>query len=157
MTTAVLRRPRAQAPEITDPGLPTCPRSGVSSAMKRPAVLIVGAVGGALLVAGIGASAHTALLVNRSAGLHSSVSGDEASGARVEPNETPEMTPEPADTPEAQQTPEPTETPEAADNDTETNDDDQAGAAVQAGDQETGDHESGGDGGHSGGGDSGGD
>ena len=87
--------------------------------MKRPAVLIVGAVAGALLVAGIGASAHTVSFLTRSSQQGATI-GDESSGARTEPSESPE----PSETP----TTEPTETPEAADtendtdSDTETND-----------------------------------
>ena len=114
--------------------------------MKRPAVLIVGAVAGALIVAGVGASAHTVFFVNKSSGLNSAVSNDEASGARTEPTETPE----PTDTPEAQATAEPTEQPETNDNDTETNDDDNKNPApATSGEHDGGDHQgSGGDGGH---------
>lgn len=109
--------------------------------MKRPAVLIVGAVAGALVVAAVGASAHTGLFISKSAGVQSAVSGDEASNARVEPTDTPE----PTEAPEAPPTAEPTETPEPADNDTETNDDQHTG--TQTGDHESGNHETGG-GGH---------
>jgi hypothetical protein len=106
--------------------------------MKRPAILIVGAVAGALLVAGIGASAHTGLFVNKSAGL-SAITSDESSGARVEPSESPE----PAETPEATPSPEPSEAAEAGDNDNQDEDNDDQGNG-------TGDHESGssGSGGH---------
>lgn len=111
--------------------------------MKRPVVLIVGAVAGALLVAGIGASAHTGLFVTKFAGVQSAVFGDESSAARVE-----EATPEPSETPEPSPTPEPAETPEPADtdtdNDTETNDDNETGSPATTGNHETGDHESGG-------------
>jgi hypothetical protein len=109
--------------------------------MKRPAVLIVGAVAGALVVAGVGASAHTVFFVNKASGLNSAVANDEASGARVEPTETPE----PAETPEAPPTAEPTEQPEPADNDNETedNDDQDEAPATSGGDQE-GDHQGGG-------------
>ena len=60
--------------------------------MKRPVVLIVGVAAGAFLVAGAGASAHTIQLLTRSAGTQSSVSSDEASGARTE-------SPEPSESP----------------------------------------------------------
>lgn len=120
--------------------------------MKRPAVLIVGAVAGALLVAGIGASAHTGLFVTRSAGLQSGVLGDESSTASVaEQSPEPSETPEPTPSPEASATPEPAET----DADTETNDDTETGAPTndqetgsnQSGNQEGSDHESSGGGG----------
>jgi len=99
--------------------------------MKRPVVLIVSVAAGAFLVAGAGASAHTIQLLTRSAGTQSSLSSDEASGARTE-------SPEPSESPEA------TETPEAADNDTETGDNE---GDHQHGDQhkDGGDHGSGGD------------
>jgi hypothetical protein len=119
--------------------------------MKRPAVLIVGAVAGALLVAGIGASAHTGLFVTRSLGVQSGVSDDEASGARVEPAETPG----PTETPEAQATeqPEPADNDVDNDNENENDDNDTNAAPAASGDQESGDHEGdhqsgGGDGGH---------
>jgi len=109
--------------------------------MKRPAVLIVGAVAGALIVAGVGASAHTVFFVNKTSGLNSAVANDEASGARAEPTETPE----PAETPEAPPTAEPTEQPEPADNDNEAqdNDDQDAAPSTSGGDHE-GDHQGGG-------------
>ena len=101
--------------------------------MKRPVVLIVGAAAGALLVAAVGASAHTGFSLSRLVNLHSATFGDEATGARVEPTDSPE----PTETPEAQATTEPAEAPEAADtdtdtdtdtdNETETNDDNEGG------------------------------
>ncbi|HEY2437331.1 MAG TPA: hypothetical protein VGH93_09120 [Solirubrobacteraceae bacterium] len=108
--------------------------------MKRPVVLIVGAAAGALLVAAVGASAHTGFSLARLAGVHSAVLTDEASGARTE-------SPEPTETPEAPPTAEPAETPEPAqaaepaDNDTETSDDNEAQApkATSSGDHEGGD------------------
>lgn len=109
--------------------------------MKRPAVLIVGAIAGALLVAGIGASAHTVSFLTRSSQQGATI-GDESSGARTEPSESPEAT----------------ETPEAADTDTDENDDaqgdenDQGAAAAGAGEHETGDHEGSGTGTSGGGG-----
>jgi septal ring-binding cell division protein DamX len=119
--------------------------------MKRPAVLIVGAVAGALLVAAVGASAHTGFFTAKPAGLHSAVAGQEASSPRVEPAETPE----PTETPEATPTAEPAATPEPADNDTETNDDNQAVAPANNHETETGDHESGSGSSSSGGGEHG--
>ena len=104
--------------------------------MKRPAVLIVGAVAGALIVAAVGASAHTGLFNTHMTGLNSAAAGDEATGARTE-------TPEPSETPET----EPTEAPEAADTDTDENDDSQ-GDNDNQGESTTGsgEHESGGTG-----------
>lgn len=104
--------------------------------MKRPVMLIVGAVAGALLVAAVGASAHTGLFAAKFAGVQSAVSGDEATGTRTEPVETPEAAAEP------------TETPEPADTDTdtdetETNDDSGHTAGATTTTKETGDHESG--------------
>ncbi|HET9780759.1 MAG TPA: hypothetical protein VFR33_03185 [Candidatus Dormibacteraeota bacterium] len=90
--------------------------------MKRPVLLIVGAAAGALLVAAVGASAHSGFSLTRLAGIQSSVAGDEASGARTESPE-PAESPEPTDTPEAAPTAEPTEAAEPADTETENNDD----------------------------------
>lgn len=96
--------------------------------MKRPVVLIVGAAAGALLIAGIGASAHTGFSVAKIAGLTSAVSGDEASNARTETPEPPEAT-QPAEAPEVD-TDTDTDTDEDTDEDVETNDDNGAGAAA---------------------------
>jgi hypothetical protein len=86
--------------------------------MKRPAVLIVSLVAGALLVAGAGASAHTLSLV-RSIGTHNPITSDDrASGARTESPE-PEDSPEATPTAEPTRTPRPTETPEPAENENE--------------------------------------
>ena len=80
--------------------------------MRRPILIILGAAASALLVAGIGASAHSAFNP-----VHQVV----LTNAGTE-------TPEPADTPEAAATAEPTEAPKAptaaepADTDNETND-----------------------------------
>ena len=109
--------------------------------MKRPVVLIVGAAAGALLIAGIGASAHTGLFLTQ-VGVHQGFSGDEASGARTEspePTDTPEAspTPEPTDQPEAPPTAEPAEAPDASDEDGDsqgTSGDQQSGAASGSGD-----------------------
>jgi hypothetical protein len=98
--------------------------------MKRPVGLIVGAAAGALLVAAVGASAHSGFSLSKVVSLHSGTFGDEATGERTEPADTPETSPEPTDTPEAAATAEPTETPEAADTDTETNDDHEGGATT---------------------------
>lgn len=113
--------------------------------MKRPVLLIVGAAAGALLVAAVGASAHTGFSLTRLVGVQSSVSGDEATGARTETPEAIES-PEPTDTPEAAPTAEPTEAPEPAE--TETGDDNEAPKAQPT---TSGEHEDGG-GDHRGGG-----
>ena len=122
--------------------------------MKRPVVLIVGAAAGALLVAAVGASAHTGFSLTRLAGVHSTVLSDEATGARTETPE-PSDSPEPAETPEATPTAEPTEAPEPADNETEAGDNDDQGEDNQpaaqptgSGEHDDGDHGGGGDGGH---------
>jgi len=119
--------------------------------MKRPVVLIVGAASGALLVAAVGASAHTGFSLTRLAGVHSAVLTDEAS---PEPSDSPE----PSETPEASPTAEPSEAPEpadneteAADNDNETGDNDAQGENNAPAAQPTGSDEH--DGGSSGGGD----
>ena len=65
--------------------------------MKRPVVLIVGAAAGALLVAAVGASAHTGFSLAKVVGQHVTTFGDEATGTRTEPTDTPE----PTETPEA--------------------------------------------------------
>lgn len=97
--------------------------------MKRPVVLIVGAAAGALLVAAIGASAHTGLSLTKALGVHSSVLGEEATGARVE-------TPEPTETSEALPKAEPKEVPKTTetDTDTETNDESEANDETGAAD-----------------------
>jgi hypothetical protein len=90
--------------------------------MKRPAVLIVALVTGALLVVVAGASARTAILIVRSAGTHAAASHDEASGARTESTE-PEESPEAAPTAEPTERPEPTEAPEPAENENDADED----------------------------------
>jgi len=109
--------------------------------MKRPVVLIVGAAAAAFLLAGIGASAHSGLSISKFIGVHSSTSGDEATGARTEPADTPE----PTETPEAPPTAEPADTETEVDNDVETDDDNGAAAAAATtkheADHETGDHQ----------------
>ena len=115
--------------------------------MKRPVVLIVGAAAGAFLLAGVGASAHSGLSLARFTGVHSTSFGDEATGARTEPAETPETAaPEPTETPEAPATAEPADTETETDADVETDDDNGAAAAAAAttkheSDHETGDHQ----------------
>ena len=94
--------------------------------MKRPVVLIVGAAAGALLVAAVGASAHSGFSLTRLVGVHSAVLDDEATGARTETPE-PSESPEPTETPEASPTAEPSEAPEPADNETEAGDNDDQG------------------------------
>lgn len=119
--------------------------------MKRPVGLIIGAAAAAMLIAAIGASAHSGFSLLKLAGVQTAVSGDEASGARTEPTDTPEAT----NTPEAPPTAEPTDKPEAADTetdtDTETNDDTKATTAPST----SGEHDDGGDNKQSGGGESG--
>src|SRR5262252_352632 len=85
--------------------------------MKRPVLVIVGLVSGAILVAAAGASAHSALNLARSVG-HSSIQTDEASGSPTE-------SPEPSESPEASPTAEPSETPEPTESPTAENDNDQ--------------------------------
>jgi hypothetical protein len=115
--------------------------------MKRPVVLIVGAAAGALLVAAVGASAHTGFSLARLAGVHSAVISDEATGARTESPE-PSESPEPTESPEASPTPEPTEAAEPADNDNEQGDNDDQGEDNQPAAQPTGsgEHDDGGGG-----------
>ena len=119
--------------------------------MKRPVLLIVGAAAGALLVAAVGASAHTGFSLTRLAGVHSAVRSDEATGARTESPE-PSESPEPTETPKAPPTAEPTEAAEPADTETETGGNDQgenesqpAAEPTSSGDHEGGSSGSGGD------------
>ena len=70
--------------------------------MKRPLLVVAGAVGAALVIWGVGASAHTGASLGKVVGVHSSSLSVETS-------------PEPSESPEA----EPSETPET---ETETND-----------------------------------
>jgi outer membrane biosynthesis protein TonB len=122
--------------------------------MKRPLTLIVGTAAGAILVAGVGASAHSGgFSLFRPVGMQQSQFGDEASGARLEspePSDSPEASPtaeptaEPTEKPEPSPTAEPTEKPEVPESDNETKPTPTAG---------TGDHE--GDGGSGSGGGSG--
>lgn len=100
--------------------------------MKRPVVLILGAAAGALLVAAVGASAHSGLSLTRMVGVHSSTFGDEASGARTETPE-PSESPEASETPEAAPTAEPTQAPDNENEQGDNNDeqgDDHNGAPV---------------------------
>jgi hypothetical protein len=112
--------------------------------MKRPVVFIVGAAAGALLVAGVGASAHNGIFLATGITQHSTSLDDEATGARQE-------SPEPAESPEAQPTAEPTEKPEPTeapevdnDNDQDENDNEDNNDNEQH--TGSGDHESGGGG-----------
>jgi hypothetical protein len=98
----------------------------VPRGMKRPVVLIVGVAAGILLVAGAGASAHTALhLVNPGANSGNVLSDDATSPSAEspEPSESPEASP----TAEPTEKAEPTETPEteAADNDADNDNQDE--------------------------------
>ena len=119
--------------------------------MKRPVLLIVGAAAGALLVAAVGASAHTGFSLTRLAGVHSAVLSDEATGARTESPE-PSESPEPTETPKVPPTAEPTEAAEPADTETETggndpgeNESQPAAEPTSSGEHEGGSSGSGGD------------
>jgi hypothetical protein len=79
-----------------------------------------------MLVAVVGASAHSGFSLTRLAGVHSAVLSDEATGARTESPE-PSDSPEPTEAPKAAPTAEPAEAPEAADNDNEQGDNDAQG------------------------------
>jgi hypothetical protein len=82
-----------------------------------------------MLVAVVGASAHSGFSLNRLAGVHSAVLTDEATGARTESPE-PSDSPEPTEAPKAAPTAEPAEAaeaPEAAGNDNEQGDNDTQG------------------------------
>jgi hypothetical protein len=113
--------------------------------MKRPVLLVVGAVAAALVMAGVGASAHTGLGLSKFIGVHTQSIGSEASGERTEPADTPE----PTETPEAQQ-PAETEADNDADDQTEETGDNETenegAAAAQSTtkvNSETGEHKSG--------------
>jgi hypothetical protein len=83
--------------------------------MKRPISIVVGLAAGALLIAAVGASAHTGFSLIKAVGVQQSQFGDEASGARTEspePAESPKTSPEPTEKPEAPPTAEPSEKPE---------------------------------------------
>jgi outer membrane biosynthesis protein TonB len=116
--------------------------------MKRPVVLIVGAAAGALIVAGVGASAHNAISLATHTGFQSSVSSDEATGARTEspePSENPEAPPtaEPTEKPEPTETPEPVENePAETDNDNE-NENHSTAPSTPTNHEDGGDHHSG--------------
>src|SRR5207244_7812352 len=148
---------KVQAGARASDGLPTGAGRSVCRGMKRPVVLIVGAAAGALMVAAVGASAHTGFSLARVVGQHATTFGDEATGARTEPSDTPEPTEAPEAPPTAQpaETPEPADTDTDTDTDTETNDDNETGAAA-ATKSSPGEHDGGGDHqGAGGGGDSG--
>jgi uncharacterized membrane protein YgcG len=119
--------------------------------MKRPIVLIAGAVA-ALVVAAVGVSAHTGFPVKVVGVSHSQFS-DEASGARLEspePIESPKASPtaEPTEKPEASPEAEPTEKPESPTEDKSG----ETGATSGSGEHD-GDHRGSGTGSGSGGGD----
>jgi outer membrane biosynthesis protein TonB len=73
--------------------------------MKRPLSFVIAAVAGVLLIAAVGASAHTGLSLSKFVGTQQGHFNSEASGGRTE-------SPEPTDSPEASPSPEPTEKPE---------------------------------------------
>ena len=110
--------------------------------MKRPLTLIVGTAAGAILVAGIGVSAHTGgFSLFRPVGMQQSQLGDEASAARLEspePSDSPEASPtaEPTEKPEPSPTAEPTEKPEAPESDNETRPTPSAGTGDHGGDHQ---------------------
>jgi hypothetical protein len=112
--------------------------------MKRPLTLIVGTAAGAILIAGIGASAHTGgFALFHAVGMQQSQFGDEASGARLEspePSESPEASPtaEPTEQLEPSSKAEPTEKPEAPDSDNETKPSSTAGSGDHEGDSHSG-------------------
>ena len=112
--------------------------------MKRPLTLIVGTAAGAILIAGIGASAHTGgFTLFHAVGMQQSQSGDEASGARLgspEPSDSPEASPtaEPTEQPEPSPKAEATEKPEAPETDNETKPTPTAGSGDHDGDSHTG-------------------
>jgi len=88
--------------------------------MKRPLSLIVGGAVGAFLIAAIGVSASNAgLPLLRLAGVQQTHHGDEASGARTEPTESPEPSEKPESSPtskpKASPTAEPSEQPDEDD------------------------------------------
>jgi outer membrane biosynthesis protein TonB len=116
--------------------------------MKRPVVLIVGAAVGALLVAAAGASAHSGISLATVVNSHTTVFGDDATSARVEPAESPEPTESPEAPPTAEPTekPEPPEAAEPAENQNENNNDDDQNEHNQGTQPEGGggDHHSGG-------------
>jgi hypothetical protein len=101
--------------------------------MKRPFLVIAGIAAGLLLVAGAGASAHTALNVMGLGTTSGSALRDEASSSRGEsPEPSPtiiEESPEASPSAEASPKAEPSEAPEseAPDNDNEQGDNDNQG------------------------------
>lgn len=108
--------------------------------MKRPLTLIVGTAAGAILIAGIGASAHTGgFTLFRTVGMQQSQFGDESSGARLrspEPSESPEASPaaELAEKPE----PSPMAKHEAPESENETKPSSTAGSGDHEGDSQSG-------------------
>lgn len=119
--------------------------------MKRPLTLIVGTAAGAILVAGIGVSAHTGgFALFHPVGMQQSQLGDEASAARLEspePSDSPEASPaaEPTEKPEPSPAAEPSEKPEAPESENESRPTPTAGTGDQEGDNRSG---SGGGAGH---------
>jgi hypothetical protein len=109
--------------------------------MKRPLILIIGAAAGALLVAAVGASAHSGFSLTSLVGVHNAVLTDDATNARGE-------SPEPSESPEASESPEssPTAEPsEASDNDNEQGDNDDQGedSTTKASPTSSGEHDDG--------------
>jgi hypothetical protein len=118
--------------------------------MKRPSLLIVAMVAGAILVAGAGASAHSISLIKSPRTHTATTAFDEASGARTE-------SPELEEAPEASPTAKPSERPAPAENKNEpaetenenenANQDNDANEQEHEGDHhgDGGDHHDGGD------------
>ncbi len=75
--------------------------------------------------------------------MQSSTFGDEATGARTEPAETPEAIVEQPEAPPTAEPAEPADTDTDEDNDVETDDDNGAAAAAATTKHESGDHETG--------------
>lgn len=115
--------------------------------MKRPYLLITGAAAAGLLIAGIGASAHT-MNLTRMAGAHVSTLANQTSATSTEspePSDSPEASPtaEPTEQPEAPATAKPSETPET--DEQGDNNDDQGEQAQQGAPPASGEHGGGGD------------
>jgi hypothetical protein len=116
--------------------------------MKRPVSLVVGLAAGAVLIAAVGASAHTGFSLIRTVGVQQSQFGDEASGARTEspvPAESPEASPEPTEKPEAPPTAEPSETPETDESGEPADTDTKSSPAPTTEGSDSGQHDGGGD------------
>jgi hypothetical protein len=110
--------------------------------MKRPVSLVVGLAAGAVLIAAVGASAHTGFSLIRTVGVQQSQFGDEASGARTE---SPEASPEPTEKPESPPTAEPSETPETDESGEPADSDTKSSHAPTTEGSDSGEHDGGSD------------